>query len=166
MTAHGARIKICGLTRPQDIEAVNAALPDYAGFVFAPGRRTVSLAQAAMLRQRLDRRIVPVGVFMDAPLDEVLAACSAGVVEAVQLHGSEDASYIEELKDACLVPLIKAVRLRSDGRPTHDIPHGADYVLFDGLVPGSGERAAWSVALRRYQKRFFLAGGICLANLD
>ncbi|MBR4211330.1 MAG: phosphoribosylanthranilate isomerase, partial [Oscillibacter sp.] len=60
------RIKICGLTRPEDVDAVNAARPDFCGFVvdFPKSRRNVTHAQLRALRGRLDGAVVPVGVFV------------------------------------------------------------------------------------------------------
>ncbi len=85
------RIKICGLTRPEDISFVNEAEPDYAGFVIhVPGsRRSVSPEEAARLRARLAGKIVPVGVFVDEPLENVATLLENGVIEMAQLHGSE-----------------------------------------------------------------------------
>ena len=60
-----AKIKICGLFRPEDIDIVNEALPDFAGFVFAPSRRRVTPEWAREQCARLDRRIKTVGVFVD-----------------------------------------------------------------------------------------------------
>lgn len=62
------KIKICGLTRIEDIEAVNSCLPDYIGFVFADSRRQVTVKQARLLKKNLSPAICSVGVFVNAPL--------------------------------------------------------------------------------------------------
>ncbi|MDD6729904.1 MAG: N-(5'-phosphoribosyl)anthranilate isomerase, partial [Eggerthellaceae bacterium] len=86
------RVKMCGLRTPADVAAANLVRPDYVGFVFAPAsRRAVSLARARVLRGLLARGICAVGVFVDAPVDEVAAALASGAIDAVQLHGGEDA---------------------------------------------------------------------------
>lgn len=95
------KIKICGLRTPADVAAVNAALPEYAGFIFVPMRRRyVAPAQAAILCRQLDPRIRPVGVFVDARVEEILEALEHCPLDMVQLHGSEDDDYIAMLRAA------------------------------------------------------------------
>lgn len=95
------KIKICGLRTPADVAAVNAALPEYAGFIFVPMRhRYVAPAQAAILCQQLDPRIRPVGVFVDARVEEILEVLTHCPLDMVQLHGSEDNDYIAMLRAA------------------------------------------------------------------
>ncbi|MDR1816565.1 MAG: phosphoribosylanthranilate isomerase [Clostridiales Family XIII bacterium] len=166
------KIKICGLSRPEDVDAVNAARPDYIGFVFAPGsRRRVTPEQAAALRARLDAGIVPVGVFVDAEVDEIAALVAAGTIEAVQLHGREDAAYVRVLRD--LLPegtaVIKAMRL--DSLPLGG-ESGADYILLDHGSGGTGEAFDWRLLDGRCADGcidgvpFFLAGGVNEGNLE
>ena len=66
------KIKICGLKRLEDIEIVNKYKPDYIGFVFADSKRKVSHDLAYELKMNLDSDIISVGVFVDAPQDEIL----------------------------------------------------------------------------------------------
>lgn len=95
------KIKICGLRTPADVVAVNAALPEYAGFIFVPMRRRyVAPAQAAILCQQLDPRIRPVGVFVDARIEEIVEALEHCPLDMVQLHGAEDNDYIAMLRAA------------------------------------------------------------------
>lgn len=95
------KIKICGLRTPADVAAVNAALPEYAGFIFVPMRRRyVAPAQAAILCQQLDPRIRPVGVFVDARVEEIVEALEHCPLDMVQLHGAEDNDYIAMLRAA------------------------------------------------------------------
>jgi phosphoribosylanthranilate isomerase len=111
------KIKICGLFREADAEFANEAGPDFAGFVFAESRRRVSPAQAARLRSRLREGIVPVGVFVNAPPEEIAALYRDGCIGMAQLHGGEDALYIRRLKTLSAaggrppVPVIKALRM-------------------------------------------------------
>jgi phosphoribosylanthranilate isomerase len=107
------KIKICGLFREEDIAYVNEARPDYAGFVFARSRRQVAAAQAAKLRGRLAEGIVPVGVFVDAPLEDIGALYREGVIAVAQLHGGEDREYVRRLKEGWGMPVIKAVAVKS-----------------------------------------------------
>jgi len=164
------RIKICGLSRLEDIHAVNECLPDFIGFVFAPSPRQISLMQAAILRSLLDTRIKAVGVFVDASIEDIVTAFEIGVLDMVQLHGNEDSYYIEELKSTKLIPVIKALKLSPQGTLLQEVPAHADYLLFDAQSPGSGTRFAWDEQtinrLRRLRRSFMLAGGINLENLE
>ena len=95
------KIKICGLRTPADVAAVNAVLPEFCGFIFVPMRRRyVAPAQAAILRQQLDPRIRPVGVFVDAQVEDILDVLEQCPLDMVQLHGSEDDDYIAMLRSA------------------------------------------------------------------
>ena len=116
-------IKICGLTRPEDIAAVNEYRPDYIGFVFAPSKRNVSEMRAAGLKKLLSPDITAVGVFVNSPIDDIVRLVSRGIIGAVQLHGDmegfETVQYAEDLKKALAaarlprsVPLIRAVRVK------------------------------------------------------
>lgn len=72
------RIKICGLTRPEDIAAVNEYRPDYIGFVFAPSKRNVSEMRAAGLKKLLSPDITAVGVFVNSPIADIVRLVSRG----------------------------------------------------------------------------------------
>ena len=125
------RIKICGLKTIEDIQAVNRWKPDFAGFVFAPGKRQITLEQAAELRRALDSKIQAVGVFVNAPLEEATALADAGVIQLIQLHGEEDAVYMENLRRRTDKPLIKAVaaRSREEILEAENLP--CEYLLLD-----------------------------------
>lgn len=164
-----SKIKICGLFRPEDIDSVNETLPDYIGFVFAPSRRQVSAAQAAAFKKRLDARISAVGVFVDAVISDIAALCEDGVIDAVQLHGSEDAAYIARLREVTDAPFIKAVRVQSAAQIREAQVPSCDYLLLDtyakGSMGGSGESFDWAL-IPPIQKPYFLAGGIDEANME
>ena len=82
------KIKMCGLRKPEDIEAVNEWKPDYVGFVFAPkSKRCVTGEQAAKLKDHLDPQIRAVGVFVDEASERVAALLNEGVIDLAQLHG-------------------------------------------------------------------------------
>ena len=94
----GTRIKICGLFRDEDIEYANEARPDYAGFVFAPSKRQVTPALAGRLSRHLRKDIIPVGVFVDTPIADIIGLYFEGAIAIAQLHGTEDEAYITKLK--------------------------------------------------------------------
>lgn len=173
-----SKIKICGLTRPEDIAAVNRYQPDYIGFVFAPSKRNVSEMRAAGLKKLLDPRIKAVGVFVNSQQADILRLVRRGIIDAVQLHGDidgfETAAYASELKKALdaispSVPLIRAVRVK-DGKDVKNAEaYPADYLLFDTFVKdqygGSGTRFDWSL-IPHQKKPWFLAGGITAATVS
>lgn len=93
-----------------DVAAANAALPDFAGFVIeVPGkRRSVALEAAIALAKRLDKRIRPVGVFVNAPVEIVNRFLAEAPNAAVQLHGEEDATYIASLRQAAGLTILQS----------------------------------------------------------
>ena len=105
------RIKICGLSRPQDVAYVNQAKPDWCGFVvnFPKSRRSVTPDQLRALRRELDPSVVPVGVFVDQPVEVVTDLLNRGIISIAQLHGGEDEDYTAALR--------AAPRKRRSGRP-------------------------------------------------
>lgn len=95
------RIKLCGLRTREDVDAVNAVLPEYTGFIFDPTRkRYIAPEQAEELRRRLDPRIRPVGVFVNAGVSEILGVLERCRLDAVQLHGRETEADILALREA------------------------------------------------------------------
>ena len=167
------KIKICGLFREEDIDYVNEACPDYAGFVFAESRRQVSPGKAESLRSRLAGGIIPVGVFVNAPIAEIAALYRGGIIELTQLHGSEDEYYIKELKDLCGITVIKTIKINSD----RDLSILAslrelyannliDYIMFDSGA-GSGKSFDWNfLEAEKIPLPWFLAGGVNNENLE
>jgi phosphoribosylanthranilate isomerase len=163
-------IKICGISRDEDIDYINEAMPDYTGFVFATSKREVSPAQAAKLRRRLADGITPVGVFVNAPVEDIIALYRDRVISIAQLHGNEDVAYIKRLreasaKNAATIPVIKVIRGEELARglpPTTD----ADYYLIDSGA-GSGLSFDWNVLnVIQFDKPWFLAGGINADNIE
>lgn len=160
------KVKICGLRRLEDVEAVNHALPDYAGFVFAKGRRQVSPAQAQQLQYALDSRIQAVGVFVNAPVEMIAQLFSQGVIDIAQLHGEEDARYMQSLRALCAVPIIKSVAIADHLPP---LPTHCDHVLFDTASAargGTGQAFDWNILSHTIDSPYFLAGGLSLDNVE
>lgn len=95
-----ALIKICGLSREEDITAVNEAKPDYCGFIinFPKSHRNVTVERVRQLRTGLRPEIIPVGVIVDQPVEKAAMLLNEGVVDVLQLHGQEDETYIRRLR--------------------------------------------------------------------
>lgn len=160
------RIKICGLKRPEDIAYVNEAKPDFCGFIIQVPKssRNVAPDTVRTLVGELSREITPVGVFVNAPLEEILSLTLDGTLGAVQLHGQEDSRYIETLKRQISVPVIKAFSVSSKGDLDAAAKSPADYVLLDNGKGGTGEAFDWSL-LSDLGRPYFLAGGLTPENL-
>lgn len=158
------RIKICGLSRAEDIAYVNEAMPDYCGFVInvPKSRRNTVPDQVRALVQKLSPAIIPVGVFRDEVIDTVEELLQDGTIRIAQLHGHEDESYIRELKSRGDYTVIRAFNETSFDQAGRS---SADYVLLDHAAGGTGETFDWSLA-RKVKRPFFLAGGIGPENLE
>lgn len=162
------RIKICGLTRKEDILAVNEALPDYIGFVFAKSRREVKEETAFELKKLLRPEILSVGVFVNEDMNRIKHLCDRGIIDIVQLHGDEKPSYISQLKEYIKNPIIKALRVskREDFIEASVFP--SDYLLFDTYhkdqYGGTGERFDWTI-VPKLDQAVFIAGGINCDNV-
>ncbi len=160
------KIKICGLTRLADIEAVNAAKPDYIGFVFAKSKRQVDRDTAKKLKAALDPGIKAVGVFVNHPVAEIIELANQGIIDLIQLHGDEDEATVRLLQEQSGLPVIRAFRLKS---PADIKDTAADYRLFDTFDPaqygGSGATFNWAL-LDGVAGDFFLAGGLNCGNIE
>lgn len=160
------RIKICGLTRPEDVAAVNAARPDWCGFVIQcpKSRRSLTPDQVRALRRDLAPGIVPVGVFVDRPAEEVAALLNAGVVDVAQLHGREDGAYIAALRrQAPRRAIWRAFQLKTSDDLAGAEACPADLILLDS-GQGTGKTFDWSLAAG-VRRPFLLAGGLDPDNL-
>ncbi len=156
------KVKVCGLRTQEDVRAVNEALPDYAGFIFVPGRkRFVSPGTAAELRRALAPSITPVAVFVNETIDDILRMTAAAGIDTVQLHGQETDAYIRELKGRSggRLKIIKAFRVESEGDVRAAEECAADVILLDNGAGGTGETFRWE-NLRGIKRKFILAGGI------
>ena len=164
------KVKVCGLTRPEDMAAVNACRPDWAGFVFAPSRRQVTREQAAALIAGLVPGVVPVGVFVDAPADEVVQTALQCRLGAVQLHGGEAGDAIAALRERLprSVAIWKAARVRGWEDIACAAALGADLLLLDawsaGAAGGTGQVFDWRLAAG-LTTPFLLAGGLHPGNV-
>ena len=141
------KIKICGLSRECDVDFVNEAKPDYAGFVvnFPKSRRNVSPDRARELALRLSPEITPVGVFVDERPEVIAELVNCGAIRAAQLHGSEDDGYIKNLRSLCRCEIIQAFRVKDENDVRRAAQSSADCVLLDG-GQGEGRRFDWKFA--------------------
>lgn len=162
------KIKICGLSRIEDIEYANEALPDYIGFVFAKSRRQVTPEKAAELKGLLDSRICAVGVFVNADIDFIAGLVHNDIIGCVQLHGSEDEEYVKLLRSRIpeSAPLIKAFSVSSSENIRKAVKFPCDYMLLDNGSGGTGKAFPWELLSGNLPERVFLAGGISCENIS
>lgn len=176
------RVKLCGMFRDEDIEAVFEVHPDLCGFIvdFPRSHRSITPQRLIELCQMLDsmesqtgegsdERIQRVGVFVDEPPEKVAYLVKTAALDAIQLHGSEDDSYIAELRNLIteegLVPKIKkapliiqAFRIRQKSDVQHAVLSTADLILLDN-GQGSGSTFDWTL-VKNVNRPFILAGGL------
>ncbi|MPM35739.1 N-(5'-phosphoribosyl)anthranilate isomerase [bioreactor metagenome] len=164
------KIKICGLTRTEDIEMVNEFLPDYIGFVFAKSRRQVSAEQAKELKNKLRPAIKAVGVFVNEKPENIAEIANQGIIDLIQIHGDEDAAYCAQLRKLTQAPIIKVVRVELEDDFAGIEEFDCDYYLFDTLSSkeygGTGKAFDHSLLHNKeIKKPFFVAGGLNQDNV-
>lgn len=159
------KIKICGLSRPCDIDYVNEAKPDFAGFVvnYPKSRRSVTPGQLAGLGKRLDETIIPVGVFVNEDVELVAQLLNDGLVSMAQLHGSEGEDYIQRLRQMTGAKLIQAFTVGSEADVERAMRSTADYILLDN-GRGTGKSFDWKF-VRQISRPWILAGGLNPENI-
>lgn len=159
------RIKLCGLSRPQDIREVNRLNPQWIGFVFAPGsRRYVSFQQAKVLKALLSPEIQAVGVFVREKVETVAGLLNSGAIDLAQLHGGEDEDYIQRLRDLTGKPIIQALPIASAQDVLKAEQSVADYILLDSGA-GTGTVFDWEL-IQNVGRPYFLAGGLGPRNVE
>lgn len=158
------RIKLCGLSRPCDIETANMLKPEYIGFVFAKkSRRYVAPETAAALRQMLDPDIKAVGVFVNEQAEQIAGLLEQNIIDMAQLHGREEEEYIRRLRMHTGKPLIRAFQIRTQEDILEAENSTADYVLLDSGA-GTGTMFDWTF-LKNIKRPYFLAGGLDEKNV-
>ncbi|MBK6323417.1 phosphoribosylanthranilate isomerase [Candidatus Aalborgicola defluviihabitans] len=170
------RIKICGLTREQDVDAAVAAGADAIGFVlYAKSLRAVSLARAAELTRRLPPFVTPVLLFVNETATEVIAACSIIKRAIVQFHGDESPQDCLAATENGARPYLRAARIPlGDGAAAFDlVKYANDYshaqaILLDAHVDGfggGGKAFNWSLLPPNVNAHLVLSGGLTPANV-
>ena len=162
------RVKICGITRPEDALIVAQAGADAIGLVFyAKSPRNVELDQAADIARALPPFVTSVALFVDPQPDRVHAVLQHVRPDVLQFHGEESPEFCRSFG----VPYLKAVRVRPE---TDLLQFAALYadaqgVLLDawsaGAHGGTGERFDWNLIPAGLPKPLILAGGLTPANV-
>lgn len=159
------KIKICGLTRPEDIETVNLLKPEYCGFVinFPKSKRNLTPEQVYALSKELNPSVIPVGVFVNQPPELVAELLNQGVVSIAQLHGQETEEYLTTLRSLTVQPIWQAFQVKTGEELRLAARSTADFILLDA-GQGEGRTFDWS-CLESLDRPFGLAGGLKEDNL-
>ena len=169
------RIKICGLTREQDVDAAVDAGADAVGFVlYAPSPRAVTALRAAQLAKRLPPFVTPVLLFVNPTPMEVIAASAMVAGAIVQFHGDETAEACWDASGWGARPYLRAARIPlGDDAPRFDLLEfihlysNAQAILLDAHVDGyggGGKAFNWSQLPTNVDARLVLSGGLTPAN--
>jgi phosphoribosylanthranilate isomerase len=159
------RVKVCGITRPEDAELAVELGAWAIGFILWPGSaRHVDPAMAAGIARGLRRRVQLAGVFVNQHLDDVARAAGELGLTHVQLHGDEGPSFCSAVAQRTGCRVIKAVRVRSRADVVAAERFHTDLHLLDGS--GNGQPWDWRlVAERRSRTPLLLAGGLTAENV-
>jgi len=160
------RIKVCGLTLPEQASALEEMGVALAGFIFYPkSPRFMGNKISPEKMKQIKGRIAKVGVFVNATYDELMRIVEEYRLDMVQLHGDETPKYCEKIAD--YISVIKAFRLGENdnvewmSRPYQDV---CDMFMFDTMgagYGGTGKKFNWDVLKKSMiNKPFFLSGGI------
>lgn len=177
MSSTRTRIKICGLTRNEDVRAAVAAGADALGFVFYPkSPRYVTPDAAASLMAAVPPFVTTVGLFVNATQQEVMDVVARAPVALLQFHGDETPRQCGAIASAVNRPFVRAVRVGSATTGADLLKYELDYraagglfagLLLDALVDGyggGGKVFDWSLIPKELAPRVVLSGGLSARN--
>jgi len=168
------RIKICGITQPQQGKAIASFGATALGFICVPtSPRYVTIAQIQAVMEQLPERIDKIGVFANTSIEEIIQTVADSGLTGVQLHGDEESEFCQRLRQSLPnVEILKALRIRS----FEDIDKASSYtvcvdkLLLDAYHPqqlgGTGKTLDWTM-LEQFSPScpWFLAGGLTPDNI-
>lgn len=166
------KVKVCGITDPDNAKAVAETGIDFAGFIFYPGsKRYVGNIPDNRLFENIPERVAKIGVFVNEDPARVIKISHSSGIEMVQLHGDETLKYCHSLRSGGL-KVIKAFRIdnKTDFQLINTYSDVCEYFLFDsgtGRQGGSGIKFNWQILNEvNFSKPFFLSGGIGPEDAD
>ena len=170
------RIKICGLTREQDVDAAVAAGADALGFVlYAKSPRYVRPEQAIALARRLPPFVTPVLLFVNESASKIIALCDQMAGATVQFHGEESAQDCLLATGQGARPFLRAARipLGEAGRDFDLVKYANEHskahaILLDAHIDGyggGGQTFNWSLLPPNVNAHLVLSGGLSAANV-
>ena len=159
-----ARVKVCGINSPEDVEIVNELKPDYVSFAFYKNKRQVTYEKARKLKQILDKDIRVIGVFVDENTNVVASAANDDLLDVIEFHGNEGPGEIERIKAFTEKPIIQGFRIRSRADVELALDSHADSILMYSDSE-SGVPMDWKL-LKNVTRPYFLAGGLNADNIE
>jgi phosphoribosylanthranilate isomerase len=165
------KVKICGVTSVADAELASSHGAWAIGMIFHPeSPRACDPAVAAEIGTALKRRLEVVGVFVNAPLDELVELADSASMSMLQLHGEEGPAYCQEAARRTGLKVIKAARVRDSSTVRGLQAYHTDFHMLDAYVPGlaggTGKRFDWSLAAEHPgSPPVILSGGITPENV-
>ena len=172
------RIKICGLTREQDLQAAIEAGADAVGFVFyGPSPRHIAPEAAGRLLASVPPFVTSVGLFVNATPEEVAAVLALAPVSLLQFHGDETPEQCLAIAQTVRRPFIRAIRVKSGMQPEDLLEYEHAYraggpwfagLLLDAFVDGyggGGKVFDWSLIPEELAPRVVLSGGLSELNV-
>ena len=169
------KIKTCGLFREEDINYANELKPDYIGFVFAESKRKVGVEKASDLKNKLDKEIKSVGVFVNDNFDFMLNLIKDKIIDIIQLHGNEDNDFLDNLKTKTNAKIIKFIPVENAESILNSLNIISDFILLDNLKGGVGKTFNWNYLKeafelnnnlkKNFNEKYFLAGGLNKENI-
>jgi len=162
-------VKVCGITNPADAREAAEAGADAVGFIFAESPRLVSAEEARRISIALPENVLKVGVFVNAPPEEVLRIAAEAGLDMAQLHGDETPETVAAVRAGGL-PVMKAVRVRNADDLADVERFDADLFLLDAYSEkargGTGERFDWDVAKSlKGRGNIVVSGGLAPENV-
>jgi phosphoribosylanthranilate isomerase len=176
MDENAPRVKICGITTLADAQLATDLGAWALGMIFYEGSpRRCSLAQAQLIARTLRRRVELCGVFVNAPLEQIVSDCDELGLSLVQLHGDEGPAFCSEVARRTGARVIKAAQVAGSGDVRDLERYHVDFHLLDarakavarqGMRGGTGETFDWElVRARRSQVPLILSGGLTPENV-
>jgi phosphoribosylanthranilate isomerase len=166
-----AKVKICGLTRPEDADlAVSSGAWAIGMIFFDESPRRIDVETAAEIATANRRRCEVAGVFVNAPLDDVLETLGSVPLTLLQFHGDEGPAYCAEAARRSGLKVMKALPAKDAHAVQALTPFKTDLHMLDAYVPGryggTGEPFAWELAAaHRGRPPLVLAGGLTPENV-
>jgi len=164
------KVKICGITQLDDARLAVELGAWAIGLTFADSARQVDVADAERIGRELARRVEIVGVFVNAPLEEVTALADVAHLTAIQLHGDEGPAYAREIARRTGAKVIKAIPARDPAAVRRLSAFHTDFHMLDAYVAGqrggTGRTFQWDYA--RHHTRdvpLILSGGLTPDNV-
>lgn len=170
--AYMPKVKICGITNREDAIFCSEHGADALGFNFFPGSpRYILPAQVKEIIAELPASVLRVGVFVNESISRILQISEMCKLDAIQLHGDEDLSFVSSLREKTSLQIIKVFRINQNEIPEEIRDFNFDAILLDSysdvVFGGTGKIFNWNVArkIRKLCSTLYLAGGLTAENV-